>query len=235
MEKGSSVGDDPVRSIGMCDRVLTFLAKNLSMNRQKNITEGPRNGINNGGHVEEEVKEVKEDEDEFTIEIEKAEFEFFHDDEEDDQKKNITATILDVVTTNAEDENVQKEGEEEEAAHQKDHPPVVAPVPEKKVKKTVTIKEESKEESGGASASASTSSAVKRLLSKKRQASSSQLGGEEEKQKPPAARRSGLRPRMPSILRVPSNINERSSNFIEERKRSFGSGGAGAAGGKPEK
>ena len=38
----------------------------------------------------------------------------------------------------------------------------------------------------------------------------------------PRAEAERLRPRMPQVPRVPSNINERSSTFIEERKKSFG-------------
>ena len=93
------------------------------------------------------------------------------------------------------------------------------------MRKTVTIKEDRPEQEG-AGAPAATLERKRSSLFKKRQASSAGAGGGDEQRAPP--RRSGLRPRMPPALRVPSNINERSSTFIEERRRSFG-----GRGGKP--
>ncbi|KAL5203624.1 hypothetical protein ABZP36_008495 [Zizania latifolia] len=223
MERSEGVGDDSTRgAVSICDRFLTFLAKNLSMNRQKSITEGPRNGGNDHGSHAEEGEEVGEDDDdEFTIKIEKAEFEFIHEEED---RKSVTATVLEEIRNDNTDvmSTAGASVQEEEGAGQ--HPVAAEAAPEPvvqentKLKRTVTVKED-KDDAGA-------SSTAKKSLFKKRQASSSQLGGDDQ-QKP--ARRV-LRPRMPSILRVPSNINEKSATFIEERKKSFG-----AAGGKPEK
>jgi hypothetical protein len=213
MEKGVGAGDDSARAVGMCDRFLTFLAKNLSMNRQKNITDGPISGGDHRSHAEEE-------EDEFAVKIEKAEFNFSH---EEEVHRSLPATILEERSADARAPDQQKEALAEAsrqvAATEAGSAAAAAAVQEKKVRKSVTIKEEP----------AGDKEKAKKSQSKKRQASSgSGAGVEEPVPRPPL--RWGLRPRMSSAnLRVPSNINEKSSNFIEQRKKGFG------AGGKPEK
>jgi len=77
MEKGG--GGDPATSAagGMCDRFLTFLAKNLTMSRAKSIADGPKNGDGGSGHRPMEGGEEEgEEEDEFAIPIERAEFDY---------------------------------------------------------------------------------------------------------------------------------------------------------------
>ncbi|CAM0874046.1 unnamed protein product [Alopecurus aequalis] len=211
MEKGAGVGDDSAQAVGMCDRFLTFLTKNLSMNRQKNITEGPRDGGDHRNHAAEE-------EDEFVVKIEKSDFRFSHEEEE---HRSLPATILEERAADARASDQHKEAVAEAsrkvAATEAD---LAALVQEKKVRKSVTIKEEP----------AGDKEKAKKLLSKKRQASLSSGGTGVEEPVPRPPLRWGLRPRMPSAnLRVPSNINEKSSNFIEQRRKGFG------AGGKPEK
>ena len=214
MEKRVGGGNDSARGVGMCDRFLTFLAKNLSMNRQKSITEGPRNGGDHRNHAEEE-------DDEFAVKIEKADCKFSHEEEE---HRSLPPTILEERTADARASDQLKEAVAEAsrkvAATEAALAAAAAAVQEKKVRKSVTIKEEPVGDKEKA----------KKLLSKKRQASSSSSGAGAEEPVPRPPLRWGLRPRMPSAnLRVPSNINEKSSNFIEERKKRFG------AGGKPEK
>jgi hypothetical protein len=212
MEKGVSGGDDSARAVGMCDRFLTFLAKNLSINRQKNITEGPRNDGDHRSHAEEE-------EDEFAVKIEKADCKFNREEEE---HRSLPATILEGGSADARTSDQHKEAVAEASRKVAATEASLAAAPavqEKKVRKSVTIKEEP----------AGNKEKAKKSLSKKRQASSvSGAGVEEPVPRPPL--RWGLRPRMPSAnLRVASNINEKSSNFIEARRKGFG------AGGKPEK
>ncbi|XP_048573415.1 uncharacterized protein LOC125553728 [Triticum urartu] len=214
MERSAGGGDDSARAVGMCDRLLTFLAKNLSMNRPRSITEGPRDagaGRDHRNHAEEE-------DDEFAVKIEKAEFEFSH---EEEGHRSFTATILEETTADVRASDQHKEATGE-AGHQVEATEAgAAAVQEKKPRRTVTIKEEA----GGVKDKA------KKSLSMKRQSSSLSgggqvvgAGGEDPVPKPPL--RWGLRPRMPAAnLRVPSNINEKSSNFIEERRRGFGAGG----------
>ncbi|KAL6908059.1 hypothetical protein ACP4OV_002229 [Aristida adscensionis] len=216
---------------GMCDRLLTFLSKNLSMARpQKSITDGPTDGGAGAGaggvtQTEEGGKEGNVEEDEFTIKIERAEFEL--SDGGDAGHGGVTTLLEDASTEAA------------PAAADTDRPPAAAAAAVEettKVKKTVTIKEEAAGDKGAPAPAPER----KKSMFKKRQASSSASvggggGGEEEQAgggRP--VRRSGLRPRMPEALRVPSNINERSSTFIEQRKRSFfrGTGKPAAA---PEK
>ena len=219
MEKGGG-GSEPATSAagGMCDRFLTFLAKNLTMSRVKSIADGPKNGAG-GGHPPTERGEDGDEEDEFAIPIERAEFDY----EFGGHGDGSAATILEesaVATTTARD----VPAEQRAGAAADDGGPVAAPpavaVEEEatKVRKTVTIKEDRPEQE------AATLERKRSSLFKKRQASSAGAGGGDEQRAPP--RRSGLRPRMPPVLRVPSNINERSSTFIEERRRSFrGRGG----------
>lgn len=211
MERRAGGGDDSARAVGMCDRFLTFLAKNLSMNRPKSITEGPRDAGDHRNHAEEE-------DDEFAVKIEKAEFDFSH---EEQDHRSFTATILQETTADVRASDQHKEATAE-AGHQVEATETgAAPVQEKKPRRSVTIKEEA----GGVKDKA------KKSLSKKRQSSSLSgggqvvgAGGEDPVPKPPL--RWGLRPRAPAAnLRVPSNINEKSSNFIEERRRGFGAGG----------
>ncbi|XP_062183023.1 uncharacterized protein LOC133887116 [Phragmites australis] len=209
MENGAA--DNSARAAGgMCDRLLTFLAKNLSMNRQKAVTEGPRNG---GGHYHQEEgerEEEEEEEDEYTVRIERADFDL-----ELGDHGNTATTILEDVSTvaaTASDEQRQKGA--------------AAAVEEiMKVRKTVTIKDDRPEDTA-ATGEKGAAAALERKKSmfKKRQAASSSGGGGEE-QGGWAPRRTGLRPRMQAVLRVASNIDERSSTHIEERKRSFGGNG----------
>ncbi|XP_047087350.1 uncharacterized protein LOC124699018 [Lolium rigidum] len=220
MEKCVDGGDDSARAVGMCDRFLTFLAKNLSINRQKNIAQGPRNDGDHKSHAEDE-------EDEFAVKIEKADCKFNREEEE---HRSLPATILEGGSADARTSDQHKEAVAEAsrkvaateaslAAATETSSAAAPAVQGKKVRKSVTIKEEP----------AGDKEKAKKSLSKKRQASSvSGAGVEEPVPRPPL--RWGLRPRMPSAnLRVPSNINEKSSNFIEARRKGFG------AGGKPEK
>uniref|UniRef100_A0ACD5WU39 Uncharacterized protein n=1 Tax=Avena sativa TaxID=4498 RepID=A0ACD5WU39_AVESA len=211
MEKAMGGGDDAARAVGMCDRFLTFLTKNLSMNRQKNITEGPKDG--GGDHM----THAQEEDDEFTVKIEKADFKFSQEEEE---QRSVTATILEETSADARARDQLKEAVAEAsrkvAATEASLAAAAAAVQEKKVRKSVTIKEEP----------AGDKEKAKKSMSKKRQASlsSGAAGVEEPVPRPPL--RWGLRPRMPAAnLRVPSNINEKSSNFIEERRKGFGAGG----------
>ena len=214
MEKGG--GGDPATSAagGMCDRFLTFLAKNLTMSRVKSIADGPKNGAG-GGHPPTERGEEGDEEDEFAIPIERAEFDY----EFGGHGDGSAATILEesaVATTTARD----VPAEQRTGAAADDSPvaaPAVAVEETTKVRKTVTIKEVRPEQEGAGAPAATLER--KWSLFKKRQASASGAGGGDEQRVP---RRSGLRPRMPPVLRVPSNINERSSTFIKERRRSFG-------------
>uniref|UniRef100_A0ACD5X1L0 Uncharacterized protein n=1 Tax=Avena sativa TaxID=4498 RepID=A0ACD5X1L0_AVESA len=203
-------GDDAARAVGMCDRFLTFLTKNLSMSRQKNITEGPKDG---GGGDHYRSHAAQEEEDEFEVKIEKADFKLSQ--EEEESSRSLPATILEETS----DQLKEAVAEASRKVAATEASLAAPPVQEKKVRKSVTIKEEPAGEKEKA----------KKSMSKKRQASlSSGAGVEEPAPRPPL--RWGLRPRMPPAnLRVPSNINEKSSNFIEERRKGFG------AGGKPEK
>ncbi|XP_037427901.1 uncharacterized protein LOC119293560 [Triticum dicoccoides] len=96
-----------------------------------------------------------------------------------------------------------------------------AAVQEKKPRRSVPIKEEA----------GSVKDKAKKSLSKKWQSSSLSgggqvvgAGGKDLVPKPPL--RWGLRPRVLAMnLRVPSNINEKSSNFIEEHMKGFDDGG----------
>uniref|UniRef100_A0A0A8XSI4 Uncharacterized protein n=1 Tax=Arundo donax TaxID=35708 RepID=A0A0A8XSI4_ARUDO len=202
----------------MCDRFLTFLAKNLSMNRHKAITEGPRNGGGGGGGRQLEGGEEDEDDDEFAIRIERAEFDFELGGHGDDGPTGVTTVLEDVSTAaaTASDEQRQKG-----AAAAADRPVAVA---ETKVRKTMTIKEDRPEEVAGGGNKGAAVLEKKKSMFKRRQASSS-LGAGGEEQGGRAPRRSGLRPRMPAVLRVPSNIDERSSTFIKERRKIFGGAG----------
>ncbi|TVU00798.1 hypothetical protein EJB05_53789, partial [Eragrostis curvula] len=217
MEKGAAGGDVPAREAGsICDRFLTFLTNSLHMNRQKNITDGPRSGGAGGGY------RPLEEEDEFAIRIERAEFEF--SDHGDAGHAGATTVLGDATTVAA---TASDELQQRPAAAA--DPPVAAAAEETKIRKTVTIKEDQPEEASGAGGKKGAPALErKKSLFKKRQASSSS-GGAGEEQGGKAPRRSGLWPRMPAVLRVPSNINERSSTFIEERRKSFGTGGKAAA------
>ncbi|XP_062197083.1 uncharacterized protein LOC133900027 [Phragmites australis] len=219
MEKGAGGGDEPASAAGgICDRLLTFLAKSLSMNRQKNITGGPRAG---GGHRQMEGGEGEE-EDEFAIRIERADFDFEFFNGHGDEGHNGVTTILEDVSkakATASDEQRQKG-----AAAAADHPLSPAAVEEiTKVRKAVTIKEDRPEEAGAGDKGAPALEKKKSMFKKRQASSSSGAGGEEQGGRAP--RRSGLRPRMPAVPRVPSNINEQSSTFIEERRKGFGATG----------
>ncbi|GJN05004.1 hypothetical protein PR202_ga22597 [Eleusine coracana subsp. coracana] len=210
---------------GMCDRLLTFLANGLSMNRQKSITEGPRNVGSGGGY-----HQLEDEEDAFAIRIERAEFEF--SDHGDEGHTTVLEDSTSTATATESDEQQQQKGTATADASADHHPVAAAAAPaveETKIRKTVTIKEDRPEEGKGAPAL----ERKKSLFSRKRQASTSSSGGGagEEQGGQRAPRRSGLRPRMPAVLRVPSNINEKSSTFIEERRKSFGSGGKTAPAG----
>ncbi|XBH55684.1 hypothetical protein VPH35_077719 [Triticum aestivum] len=203
MERGAGGGDDSARAVGMCDRLLTFLAKNLSMNRSRSIIEGPRDTGASGDHRNH---------------IEKAEFEFSH---EEEGHTSFTTTILEETIADVRASDQHKEATAE-AGHQVEAMKAgAAAVQEKKPRRSVTIKEEA----GGVKDKA------KKSLSKKRQSSLLSGGGQVvgaggEDPVPKSPLRWGLRPRMPATnLRVPSNINEKSSNFIEERRKGFGAGG----------
>ncbi|KAL6654552.1 hypothetical protein ACP70R_008017 [Stipagrostis hirtigluma subsp. patula] len=221
MEKGGGGDGQAARAAGgMCDRLLTFLAKNLSMNRHKAITDAPRNGAAGGGGGQRQKEGgEEEEEDEFAIRIERTEFEFFGGDGEDSHGGGVATVLEDVSTAAAPAAN----GEQREKGAAVDRPAVATAVAgETKVRKTVTIKEDRPEEGAAAPALER-----KKSLFKKRQAAAASggEGGGDAEQGGRPVRRSGLRPRMPAVPRVPSNINERSSTFIEERKRSFrGSG-----------
>lgn len=229
-EKGSGGGDvEPATRAagGMCDRFLTFLAKNLSVSRMKSIAEGPRsNGA--GGHPPPPTEGGGGDggieEDEFAIPIERAEFDFQQlGGHGDGGPSGVATTVLEEsAATTA--RGVPDPERKQDGAAAADGPveaeaaaPAVAKAEETKVtRRTVTIKEDrpAQEGSGGASLER------KKSLFRKRQASS--VAGAEEQSGARVPRRSGLRPRMPQAPRVPSNINERSSSFIEERKKGFG-------------
>ncbi|TKW02078.1 hypothetical protein SEVIR_8G221200v4 [Setaria viridis] len=227
MEKGGGGGsDDPATRAagGMCDRFLTFLTRNLTMSRVKSIADGPKNG-GGAGQPAMEGAEEGEEEDEFAIPIERAEFDYEFGGGHGDGGYSSVATILEesaaMTTTTTRDVPEPKTGA---AADGPVGPaPAAMAVEETKVRKSVTIKEDRlPEQEGGAPAAPLER---KRSLFKKRQASSVGGGGDDEQRVP---RRSGLRPRIPPVLRVPSNINERSSTFIEERKKSFVGRGGGA-------
>ncbi|KAJ1276582.1 hypothetical protein BS78_05G225400 [Paspalum vaginatum] len=214
MEKGGG-GDPSTRAAGgMCDRLLTFLANNLSMSRVKSIADGgPKYAAAAGDHPAAEGAEGK-DLDEFAIPIERAEFDFEYFSGHGDG-----ATVLGESATTTRDVHVP----EQKVAAAADGPvaaagPAAAPAAEEtKVRRTVTIKDDRPAAEGAAPAPVER----KKSLFKKRQASSAGAGGDGEE--PRAPRRSGLRPRMPRVL---SNINERSSTFIEERRMGFGGSGA---------
>ncbi|XP_073353675.1 uncharacterized protein [Aegilops tauschii subsp. strangulata] len=200
MERGAGGSDDSARAVGMCDRLLTFLAKNLSMNRSRSIIEGPRDTGAGGDHRNH------------------AEFEFSH---EEEGHTSFTTTILEETIADVRASDQHKEATAE-AGHQVEAMKAgAAAVQEKKPRRSVTIKEEA----GGVKDKA------KKSLSKKRQSSLLSGGGQVvgaggEDPVPKSPLRWGLRPRMPATnLRVPSNINEKSSNFIEERRKGFGAGG----------
>lgn len=220
MEKGGG-GSEPATSAagGMCDRFLTFLAKNLTMSRAKSIADGPKNGAG-GGHPPTERGEEGDEEDEFAIPIERAEFDYEFGGHGDGSAATVLEETAVATTTTARD----VPAEQRAGAAADDGGPVAAPpavaVEEEatKARKTVTIKEDRPEQE------AATLERKRSSLFKKRQVSSAGAGGGDEQRAPP--RRSGLRPRMPPVLRVPSNINERSSTFIEERRRSFGGRGS---------
>lgn len=200
---GSAASPARAATGGICDRLLTFLANGLSMNRPKSLTDGPRTVGSGGGYRQ------LEEEDEFAIRIERAEFELT--DHEDDAHTTVLEGATSTAAAIATDEQQQQQLAAADVAAD---PP--AAVGETKIRKTVTIKEDRPEEGKGAPALER-----KKSLFRKRQASTSSSGGgagAEER----APRRSGLRPRMPGVLRVPSNINEKSSTFIEERRKSFG-------------
>lgn len=150
MEKGAAGGDPARAAVGVCEKLLTFFSKNLSMTRQKAITDGPRTGAGSDNRDKDRSKE--DEEDEFMVKIERAEFEF-REEEEEQKKSFTTATIL-----------------------------------------------------GGPSTDLRSSA-----------------GASDLQQQP--AQRWGLRPRMASGLRVASNINQKSTDFIEQRRRGFGAGG----------
>jgi hypothetical protein len=108
------------------------------------------------------------------------------------------------------DEQQQKRaGAEDDAAADLPAPAVE----ETKIRKSVTIKEDLPEDGNKQGAPALER---KKSLFKRRQASTSGGAGEEPGGRT-APRRSGLL--------APSNINEQSSTFIEERRKSFGRGG----------
>jgi len=221
MEKGG--GGEPATSAagGMCDRFLTFLGKNLTMSRAKSIADGPKNGAAAGGHRPTEGGEEEgEEEDEFAIPIERAEFDYEFGGHGDVSAATVLEETAVATTTTARDVLAeQRAGAAADDGGPVAAPPAVAVEEEAtKVRKTVTIKEDRPEQEAA-------TLERKRSLFKKRQASASGAGGGDEQRVP---RRSGLRPRMPPVLRVPSNINERSSTFIKERRRSFG-----GRGGKP--
>ncbi|PAN43552.1 hypothetical protein PAHAL_8G244300 [Panicum hallii] len=215
MEKGGGGGGgDRATSAagGMCDRFLTFLAKNLTMSRVKSIADGPKDGAGGGHQPTEGGKEAGE-EDEFAIPIERAEFDY----EFGGHGDGSAATILEesaVATTTARD----VPAEQKTGAAADDGP--VAVEETTKVRKTVRIKEDRPEQEGAGAPAATLERKISSLF-KKRQASASGGGGDEQR----VPRRS----RMPPVLRVPSNINERSSTFIEERRRGFGGRGGKAA------
>jgi hypothetical protein len=227
---GGGGGDDvePAASAAgsMCDRFLMFLAKNLSVSRIKSIAEGPRNK-GAGGHPPptEGGGDGGVEEDEFAIPIERAEFDFQLSGHGDGgQHSSVVATTIleeSAATTTRDVPDEQKDGAATAASA--DGAPAAPAVPaveeETKVRRTVTIKEDRPaQEGGGASATATVER--KKSLFRKRQASS--VAGGEEQGGARVPKRSGLRPRMPQVPRVPSNINERSSTFIEERKKGFG-------------
>jgi hypothetical protein len=221
MERGAgdSAGSPARATGGMCDRFLTFLANGLSMNKQKNITEGPRNGDHR----------LEEEEDEFTIRIERTEYEFSG---HEDEGHGHGMTILGDASTAAATAIDEQQQQQKRAAAEDAAADLPAPaVEETKIRKSVTIKEDRPEDGNKQGAPALER---KKSLFKRRQASttSSSGGAGEEPGGRTAPRRSGLRPRIPAALRAPSNINEQSSTFIEERRKSFGSGGktASAAG-----
>ncbi|XP_066336008.1 uncharacterized protein [Miscanthus floridulus] len=235
MVKGGGGGDvEPATSAagGMCDRFLTFLAKNLSVSRMNSIAEGPRSGAGTGGGHPPPTEGGDYggvEEDEFAIPIERAEFDFQLSGHGDGGHSSVVAaTILEesaatMTTRDVPDE--QKDGAAAAAAAAADGmaAPAVAVVEETKVRRTVTIKEDRPVQEAGGSGAASAATATverKKSLFRKRQASS--VAGGEEQGGARVPKRSGLRPRMPQVPRVPSNINERSSTFIEERKKSFG-------------
>ncbi|CAO2144914.1 unnamed protein product [Urochloa humidicola] len=240
MEKagGGGVSSDLATSAagGMCDRFLTFLARNLTMSRVKTIADGPRNGAAAGdGHPPPEGAEEHDhqEEGEFAIPIERAEF----DDYEfgghgDGGYSTVATTILEESATATTKTGAAAAADNPVSGAGPSPAPAVAAVEEEttKVRKTVTIKEDRAEQDGGGGAPAATLER-KRSLFKKRKVSSSAAaasgaagdGGEQQR----VPRRAGLRPRMPPVLRVPSNINERSSTFIEERRKSFGGRGGG--------
>ncbi|CAD6252950.1 unnamed protein product [Miscanthus lutarioriparius] len=234
MVKGGGGGDvEPATSAagGMCDRFLTFLAKNLSVSRMKSIAEGPRSGAGTGGgHLPptEGGDDGGVEEDEFAIPIERAEFDFQLSGHGDGGHSSVVAaTILEesAATMTTRDVPDEKDGAAAAAAAAADGmaAPAVAAVEETKVRRTVTIKEDRPAQEAGGSGAASAATATverKKSLFRKRQASS--VAGGEEQGGARVPKRSGLRPRMPQVPRVPSNINERSSTFIEERKKSFG-------------
>ncbi|KAF8684871.1 hypothetical protein HU200_044154 [Digitaria exilis] len=230
MEKGGGEERAMREAGGMCDRFLTFLAKNLTMNRTKTISEGPKHDA--GGHTPavrgEEEDGEDEDDDEFAIAIERAEFDYEFSGAgagHGDGAYSGVPTILGesaAATTTTTTRDVPDELTPGASAAAADDATVAAVEEETKVRKTVTIKEEDGhpvKESGGASETTETKTKAtverkRSSLFKKRQASSS--AGDERA----APRRSGLRPRMTPALR-------RSSTFIEERRKSFGRGGSG--------
>lgn len=91
MEKGAAGGDPARAAVGVCEKLLTFFSKNLSMTRQKAITDGPRTGAGSDNRDKDRSKE--DEEDEFMVKIERAEFEF-REEEEEQKKSFTTATIL---------------------------------------------------------------------------------------------------------------------------------------------
>ncbi|KQJ87555.1 uncharacterized protein LOC100836892 [Brachypodium distachyon] len=223
MEKGAAGGDPARAAVGVCEKLLTFFSKNLSMTRQKAITDGPRTGAGSDNRDKDRSKE--DEEDEFMVKIERAEFEF-REEEEEQKKSFTTATILggpstDLRSSAGASDLQQQPKEAPLKAAQEVAAVAAAGQGEKKVKKTVTIKEEASETKGVKKAA----SVVKK---RERQASSSSAAGDQQQQgeegKAPA-QRWGLRPRMASGLRVASNINQKSTDFIEQRRRGFGAGG----------
>lgn len=231
MEKG---GEEPATRAtgGMCDRLLTFLAKNLSMGRMKRVAEGaPKNGGGAGGHpATEGGAEDHEDDDEFAIPIERADEFDFEFSGHGDGGHSTAATILGESAATARrdvpDPKVPAVAADVTSVAAAE-PEAPAAVEETKARQSVTIKDDqpaaaADQQEGGGAATVER----KKSLFRKRQASSA---AGEEQAAGGAPRRSGLRPRMP---RVPTNINERSSTFIQERRKGFG-GGGGSTAGKP--
>ncbi|CAL4979170.1 unnamed protein product [Urochloa decumbens] len=225
MEKG---GGDPATAAagGMCDRFLTFLARNLTMSRVKSIADGPRNGAGAGaGHPPPEGGEEDdhEEQDDFAIPIERADFDDYEFGSHGDEGYSTATTVLEESAAATATKTGSAAADAPVAGAGPAPSPEVAAVEEKetKVRKTVTIKEQ---EGGAPPLERKRSSLFKKRRAPEEAAASEQQQGGAAARVP---RRAGLRPRMPAVLRVPTNINERSSTFIEERRKSFGGRGRG--------